>query len=194
MKLSSLPVLLIFLCPALLLAQSRSRESKPPRVCVAIVDNASAVSAYVERLTERLVKNLQRGKVEAVAMESSTTKERTLRPTRQNIDEAEDKQCNYTLLTQIAEIRAHPAAPQTTKRDGAIVPSLDASDPLSGSSGPVYREDMEIAFALFRASKYDPVLDTDVLEPASANVSDTFLAGMDRIANRVSHDITKKKK
>jgi hypothetical protein len=53
---------------------------------------------------------------------------------------------------------------------------------------------MEIAFALFRASKYDPVLDTDVLEPASANVSDTFLAGMDRIANRVSHDIAKKKK
>ena len=47
-------------------------------------------SAYVERLTERLVKNLQRGKVEAVAMESSTTKERTLRPTRQNTDEAED--------------------------------------------------------------------------------------------------------
>jgi hypothetical protein len=192
MKLSFLPALLILLCPALLPAQSRSRESKPPRVCVAIVDNASAVSAYVERLTERLVKNLQRGKVEAVAMESSTTKERTLRPTRQNTDEAEDKQCNYTLLTQIVEIRADPAAQQTTKRDGATVPSLDAADPLSGSSGPVYLEDMEIAFALFRASKYDPILDTFVLEPASASVSETFLAGMDRIANRVSHDVKKR--
>jgi hypothetical protein len=96
MKLSFLPTLLILLCPALLLAQSRSGESKPLRVCVAIVDNASAVSAYVERLTERLVTNLQRGKVDAVAMESSTTKERTLRPTRQNTDEAEDKQCNYS--------------------------------------------------------------------------------------------------
>src|SRR5260370_3630413 len=125
MKLSSLPALLILLCPALLPGQSRSRESKRPRVCVAIVDNASAVSAHVERLTERLVKNLRRGKVEAVAMESSTTKERTLRPTRQNTNEAEDKKCDYTLLTQIVEIRSHPAAPQTTKREGATVPSLE---------------------------------------------------------------------
>jgi hypothetical protein len=192
MKLSFLPAILILLCPALLPGQSRSRESKTPRVCVAIVDNASAVSVYVERLTERLVKNLQRGGVEAVAMESSTTKERNLRRTRQNTDETEDKQCNYTLLTQIVEIRAHPAAPQTTKRDGATVPSLDAADPLSGSSGPVYREDLEVAFALFRASKYDPILDTFVLEPASANVSDTFMAGMDRVANRVSYDVKKK--
>ena len=59
-------------------------------------------------------------------------------------------------------------------------------DPLGGSSGPVYREDIEVAFALFRASKYDPILDTSILEPASANVSDTFLAGVDRIANRFS--------
>ena len=192
MKLSFLSAILILLCPALLPGQSRSRESKTARVCVAIVDNASAVSVYVERLTGRLVKNLQRGRVEAVAMESSTTKERTLRRTRQNTDEAEDKECNYTLLTQIVEIRAHPAAPQTTKRDGATVPSLDAADPLSGSSGPVYREDLEVAFALFRASKYDPILDTFVLEPASANVSDTFMTGMDRVANRVSHDVKKK--
>jgi hypothetical protein len=51
---------------------------------------------------------------------------------------------------------------------------------------------MEIAFALFRTSKYDPLLDTFVLEPASANVSDTFLAGMDRIASRVSHGVKKR--
>jgi hypothetical protein len=160
---------------------------------VAVVDNASTISAYVERLTERLVKNLRRGKVEAVAMESSTTKERTLRPTRQNSDEADHRQCDYTLLTQIVEVRAHPATPQTTKRDGATVPSIDAADPLGGSSGPVYREEMEIAFALFGPSKYDPLIDTYVLEPASANVVDTFQAGMDRIANRVSHDVKKKR-
>jgi hypothetical protein len=29
------------------------------------------------------------------------------------------------------------------------VPSFDAADPLSGKSKPVYRENMEIAFALF---------------------------------------------
>ena len=46
----------------------------------------------------------------------------------------------------------------------------------------VYRENMQIDFALFRASHYDPVVDTYILERASANVSDTFLTGMDRIA------------
>ena len=118
--------------------------------------------------------------------------ERKLRPTRRNTEEADDKQCDYTLLTQIVETRAHPAAPQTARRDGAIVPSVDAADPLGGNSGPVYRENMQIAFALFRASHYDPVLDTSILERASANVSDTFLTGMDRIANRVSHDLKTK--
>ena len=192
MRLSVLSALVILVCSCLLPAQSRSRESDPPKVCVAMVYNASTVSAYLERLTERLVKNLRRGKVEATAMDSSTTKERTLKPTRPNIDEADTKQCNYTLLTQIVEVRAHPGALETTVHDGAIVPSIDAADPLSGSSGPVYREEIQIAFALFRASMYAPVLDAFILETASANVSDTFLQGMDRIANRVSHDVKKR--
>jgi hypothetical protein len=187
-----LPAAVCVLCSTVLLAQSGPHELKKPRVCVAIVNNASTVSAYVERLTERLAKNIKGSQVEAVAMDSSTTKERTLRPTRQNIDEADDKQCDYTLLTQIVETRAHPAAPQTSPRTGATVPSLDATDPLGGSSGPVYREELGIAFALFRTSRHDPVFDAIILETASANVSDTFLAGMDRIANRVSHDVLKK--
>ena len=179
-----LAAVVIPFCPVLVLAQSSSRELKKPRVCVAIVDNASTVSAHVERLTERLVKNLRRNKLEAVAMDSSTIKGRTLRPTRQNTDEADDKQCGYTLLTQIVETRTNPAAPQTSPRAGAREPSVDASDPLSGSSGPVYREELGIAFALFRTSRYNPVLDTFILERASANVADTFLVAMDRIANR----------
>jgi hypothetical protein len=149
-------------------------------------------SPNVERLTERLAKNIKSSQVEAVAMDSSTTKERTLRPTRQNTDEADDRQCDYTLLTQIVETRARPAAPQTSPRVGATVPSVDAADPLSGSSGPVYREELGIAFARFRTSRHDPVFNAVVLETASANVSDTFPAGMDRIANRVSHDVLRK--
>jgi hypothetical protein len=77
-------------------------------------------------------------------------------------------------------------------RVGAGVPSIDASDPLGGRSGPVYRENMQIAFALFRPGHHEPLVDTYVLERASANVSDSFLAGMDRVANRVSHDLKKK--
>jgi hypothetical protein len=37
-------------------------------------------------------------------------------------------------------------------------------------------------------------LDTYLLERSSANVSDSFLAAMDREANRVSHELKKKKK
>lgn len=164
-----------------------------PKICVATVANASAVSAPLERLTQRLVKSIQGSKMKAVAMDSSTTMQPKLRPTRQNSDEAEEKQCDYTLLTQIVETRVHPGIPQTRNpRPGASVPSVDASDPMGGESGPVYREEIEIAFALFRSSHYDPVVDNYILERASANVSDTFLASMDRIANRVIHDLTKK--
>ena len=187
--LSALPILL---CSVLLVAQSASRQSGTPKVCVATVSNVSTVSAYLERLTEHLVKTLKRNKVVAITMTSSTTIQRRLRPTRQNVDEAEDKQCNYTLLTQIVEARAHPGGPQTIPRDGARIPSLDASDPMGGQSGPVYRENEQISFALFRPYHDDPVVDTYILERASANVSDSFQMAMDRIANRVSHDLKTK--
>jgi hypothetical protein len=125
-------------------------------------------------------------------MDSSTTMEGKLRPTPENVDEADEKQSDFTLLTQIVEARAHPAMPETVPRVGAGVPSIDASDPLGGRSGPDYRENMQIAFALFRPGHHEPLVDTYVLERASANVSDSFLAGMDRVANRVSHDLKKK--
>lgn len=187
-----LAALLIFSSPALLPAQAVSSEAEKPKICVAMVANVSTVSASLERLTERLTKSLKSSKLEVVAMDSSTTMERKLRPTHQNSEEAEDKQCDYTLLTQIVEARAHPGAPQTARRPGAIVPSIDGADPLGGNSGPVYRENERIAFALFRPYHDDPVVDTYILDRASANVSDSFQMAMDRIANRVSSDLKKK--
>ena len=182
------------LSATLLLIVLHSAPKTSPKICVANLANASTVSAFLERLPERLVRNIKRNKLEAVAMDSSTTMQRKLRPTQQNSDEAEDKQCDYTLLTQIVDTRTHPGIPQTkSPRPGASVPSIDATDPLGGQSGPVYREELEIAFALFRPSHYDPILDTTyIFERASANVSDSFLAGMDRIANRVSYELKKK--
>ena len=119
--------------------------------------------------------------------------QRDLRPTRQNLDVAQDKECDYTLLTQIVDTRAHPGIPQATQpHDSATSPSYDASDPMGGQSGPVYREELEIAFALFRHFHDDPIVDTTIFERASGNVSDSFLAGMDRIANRVSSKVKKK--
>jgi hypothetical protein len=42
------------------------------------VANVSAASAFRERFAERLVKSIQRSKMEAVTMDSSTTMERQL--------------------------------------------------------------------------------------------------------------------
>lgn len=188
MKTSRLTVPLMLVCAF----SAHSQTHASPKVCVAQVANASTVSAHLERLAGRLVQDLTRSKLQAEAMDSSTTMDGKLRPTIQNGNEAKDKDCDYTLLTQIVDTRSHLSGPNNIPRDGARVPSTDASDPMGGQSGPVYRENMQINFALFHDSRPDPVTDTYILERATANVSDTFLQAMDRIANRVSHDLKKK--
>lgn len=184
--LCSLPVTAI-----LLSGMVYGQSTEPPRICIAVVANASSVSAELDRLTERLVKSLTaKERRDAVAMDSSTTMNRQLRPTRQNSDEADDKQYEYTLLTQIVESRAHPGAPPGMHPSGPVVPDLDASATRPGSTSlPPNREEMQISFALFRQRRVAPVADTSILQAASSAVSDTFMAGMDRIASRVSHEI-----
>ena len=173
--------------------QAQSPNKATPKICVATVANASTVLADRPRMTERIVKLLKRNKNDAVAMDSSTTMNRRLEPTGENNDEADSKDCEYTLLTQIVESRRHPALPPNMRYPGGpTVPSVDATDPMGGSSGPVYREEMQISFALFRARRLEPEVDDSVLETASANASDSFLRGMDRIANRVTSELKKK--
>lgn len=182
---------LTVLSPALL---GQSTPSKPPapKICVAGVANASTVPADLGRLADRLAAGLKRNKFEAVTMDSGTSMNHRLQPTRDNSDEADAKQCDYTVLTRIVENRAHPAAPPTARAGGPIVPSIDAADTMGGMSGPVYRERMEIDFALFRSSRADALVDTSIFETASAGVSGTFQSAMDRIADRVTHEIRKK--
>jgi hypothetical protein len=184
--------LFLLVLPATLNAESPAHE---PRICVATVGNASTVSVMVERLTDRLAKDLAKSKLDSIGMDSRTTSDEKLHPTLDNGEEARNKECDYILLTQVWDKR--PLSSQGTAPAisiGGRVPSLDASDPLGGSSGPVYRENMQIKFSLFRTGKPDPILDTYLLERSSANVSDSFLAAMDREANRVSHELKKKKK
>ena len=191
------PWLLAFLpivfCPALA-AQSAPSKPESPEVCVAEVANASAVSAELGRMTERLVAGLKRNKITAAAMDSRATMNRRLQPTRENSGEADAMQCGYIVLTRIVENRAHPAALPTQRPGGPIVPSVDASDTMGGNSGPAYREEMQIDFALFRVSRADPLVDTSILERASGSVSDTFQSAMDRVASRVSHELKKSNK
>jgi hypothetical protein len=194
--------------PALLLVISLSvascsvaagQQELPPqpkngaKVCVATIANASTTSVFVERLTERLTKDLQKNKTNAVMMDSATTTQGKLQPTLENGEESREKGCDYVLLGQIRDPSAHPFEPQIpTVSIGGRVPSVDASDPLGGSSGPVYRDNLQVAFALFRRGRPKPDLDTLIQERPSANVSDTFLNAMDRVANRVSHELNKK--
>jgi hypothetical protein len=155
---------------------------------VAVVANATTKPADVERMTARLVKNLQDAKVTAVAMESRTTMHRELQPTPENGAEAQDKQCDHILLTQIIDFNNDPLEPRgPTISVGGRVPSIDAAD-----SGTVYRDNLQINFDLFRIGRFKPIVDGAVQEKPAVNVSDSLMPAMDREANRISHDLKKK--
>jgi hypothetical protein len=169
-----------------------SQPKSGAKVCVATVGNASTTSAFAERLTERLTRSLKQNKIDAVSMDSRTTDKHPLELSTDNGEEAKQKECDYVLLSQIRDPRQHPLEPRAPEISiGGRVPSVDASDPLGGSSGPVYRENLQVAFALFRIGRFKPVLDTVVLERPSGNVLDTLLPAMDHEANRVGHELKK---
>jgi len=188
-------LLLVFaLAPLAALPQDLPFHPKPgSKVCVATVSNMSARAALEDRLTERLSKNLRDDKISAVTMDSSTTTDHKLHPTRENGEEAKSRECDYILLTQIANPKTRPFDPQSPQISiGGKVPSVDASDPLGGSSGPVYRDNLQVSFALFPMERFKPVLDTVIMAQPSGNASDNLLRAMDRESNRVGHELKKK--
>lgn len=189
-----LPCLCLLSVPAIALALSA--QDLPPlpkaggKACVATVGNASTTSAFVERMTERLTKSLKQNKIDAVAMDSRTTDKYPLEPSNENGDEAKLKECDYLVLSQIRDPRAHPYEPQAPQiAAGGRVPSVDASD--SWSKGPVYRENLQVAIAVFRIGRFKPVLDTYILERPASSVSDTLFLAMDHEANRVQQELKK---
>jgi hypothetical protein len=164
-----------------------------PKVCVAVVANRTGTSLFVERMAERLAKSLVENKLFAVAMDSATTDDRELRPTLANSGELKRLECDFLVLTQVTNPKANltePRVPSVTI--GGKVPSTDASDPMGGQSGPVYRDNLEIDFALFRPGKFAAMMNATILAQPSANVSDSLVQAMDRVANRVGHELKKK--
>jgi hypothetical protein len=186
--------LLVFAMASLALSQDIPSHPKPgATVCVATVTNLSARSALVDRLTERLSADLKEEKIKALAMDSRTTTDVKLHPTRENGEEAKSRECDYMLLTQIVGPKTRPFEPQSPQISiGGRVPSTDASDPLGGSSGPVHRENVQISFALFPMDRLNPVLDTAILARPSGHASDNLMSAMDNESNRVSHELKKK--
>ena len=189
-------LVLFILVLASVAAQPQDLPIRPKpgiKVCVATVSNVSARSALVDRLTERLAKNLKDEKIRAVAMDSNTTTDPKLHPTRENGEEAKARDCDYMLLTQIVDPKAHPFDPQSPQISvGGRVPSVDASDPMGGSSGPVHRDNLQVSFALFPMDRLKPVVDTVLLAQPSGNVSDNLLSAMDRESNRVASELKKR--
>ncbi len=170
-----------------------SRPKPDSKVCVATVSNMSGRSALVDRLTERLSKALRDDKINAMSMDSATTTDRKLHPTPENGEESKSKECDYILLTQIVDPKTRPFDPQSPQISiGGRVPSVDASDPLGGSSGPVYRDNLKISFALFTMDRVKPLVDTVILAQPSGSASDNLLSAMDRESNRIRYELKKR--
>jgi hypothetical protein len=163
------------------------------KVCVAEVNNRTAKSLFVERMTERLARSLSENKLTAVVMDSTTTSDRELHPTLQNSEELKRRECDYLVLTQVAGPKTRPTEPVIPPISiGGKVPSVDASDPLGGQSGPQYRDNLEINFAVFRPGSPKPVLNAKILDQPSGSVTDSLMPAMDREANRIGHELKKK--
>ena len=153
--------------------------------------NTSTTSAFVERLTERLTKSLKQNKINSIIMNSRTTERNPLELSTENGEEAKENEWgDYVLLSQIRDPRQQSLGEAPAEISiGGRPPSVDASDPLGGRA--VYRDNLQVNFALFRMGRFKPVLDASVLERPSANVADTLLSAMDHEANRVDHELKK---
>jgi len=146
-------------------------------------------------MAERLTKGLMQNKVGAITMDSATTDDRELRPSITNGNEMKRQECDYVLLTQVRDPKNNwPEPSSASVQIGGRVPSTDASDPMGGSRGPVYRENLEIHYAVFRGGKFESEFDGTTLERPSSSASDSLMGAMDRIAGRVAHDLKKKRK
>ncbi|HLX75517.1 MAG TPA: hypothetical protein VKR26_12300 [Terriglobales bacterium] len=157
------------------------------KVCVAVVANASTTSAFVEQMTERLLKSLKQDKVDAVGMDSRTTTHYPLEFSKENGEESRQKQCDYILLSQIRDPRQHPFEPRLPEISiGGPVPSTDASDPSASA-----RPNLQVAFALFHSGRFKPIVETYVLDRPGPNAADTLWLAMDREANRVRSELKK---
>ena len=126
-------------------------------------------------------------------MDSATGDSRELRPTLENSQEMKDKDCDYLVLTIVTGSSTHnssPGDPELTIGH-AKVPSVDASDPMGGQSGPVYQDELKINFAVFRPGNPKLILDTRMLGRARTNQSDSLMDAMDHEGSRVNHEIRK---
>ena len=192
---SLLLALPISLLPVQLNAQEVSAQpGSGAKVCVAVVNNHSPELLDQDRMTARLVKALADKKLSPVLMDSATGNSKDLRPTLENSQEMKDKECDYLVLTMVT--KPYPRDPTSGDAEISIgharVPSTDASDPMGGQSGPVYRNELNISFAVYRPGTIKPMMDTQIYDRPRANTSDSLMDGMDQEGSRIKHELKKK--
>jgi hypothetical protein len=187
----SFSIICLAACP--FRSQAAAQQSAPLKACVAVINNHTAELLSPDRMTARLVKAVTDKKLSAVVMDSTTGDAKNLTPTLENSQEMKQKECDYIVLTMVTGSSKYAGPPSDAgiSIGHAKVPSVDASDPMGGSSGPVYRNELEINFAVFGAGKPYPLLDTQILDRARWNASDSLLDAMDREGNRVRHELKK---
>ena len=169
----------VVLLTASLFAQDKNAAPEG-KVCVAMVGNASTTSVFVEHMTERLVRSLKQDEVNALGMRSRTSDHYPLQPSKANGQESGQKECEFILLTQVREQR----------REEPQLPSVSIGE--AGGTQDV-KGRLQVAFALFRVGRYEPIVDTYVYAPTNpqSSVSDRFLLEMEGEANRVSSEMKK---
>ncbi len=191
---SLLLVLPISLLRVQLNAQEVSAQPSGAKLCVAVVNNRSPELLDQDRMTARLVKALADKKLSAVTMDSVTGNSKDLRPTLENSQEMKSKECDYLVLTMVT--KPYPRDPTSGDAQISIgharVPSVDASDPMGGQSGPVYRNELNINFAVFRPGNIQPVLDMQIYDRPRASASDSLMDGMDQEGSKIKHVLKKK--
>ena len=186
---SLLLALSISLVPVQLNAQEVSAQpGSGAKVCVAIISNRTTTALLEERMAARLAKEISDKKLSGMALESRTTDDRELRPTLENSREMKEKDCEYLVLTQVADQRIRSTVLRTPENSiGGRPPSTDASD-----SQPVSRDNLEINFAVFRPGNPKPVVDGKFFDRPSSNSADSLMQAMDREGTRINHELKKK--
>jgi hypothetical protein len=172
--------------------KSSAPESRS-KVCVAVVNNQTSNSLMEDRMTERLARGLSDSKLIGMVMDSLTTKDRQLHSTIENAEEVKSRECDYLVLTQVSDPRAHPTEMSIPSISiGGKAPSTDVSDPMGGQSRAPARDTLDVNFAVFRTGSPKALLNTRISDQVSANVSDSLMQAVDREANRIGHDLRKK--
>lgn len=155
---------------------------KGKKVCVADVANSSLMPIVTDSLKERLVEDLQKGKVNADDTSAVTLLANRLAISPRNKLAFEREKCDYMLLSEVAKSKGPPPGGNT----GWSQP------PASNGTGQSTAH-LVIDFALFKRSHFSkPALENSVQVADSDDPNTAALAAIDSVAAQVAAGLASK--